>query len=317
MPPRRLMGSSQQTQPHLRAVAKTIKWEELSRLVPCQGGERGRGQQEVWPQVRGGPGASGRGTGRHRVDLSLTRTGGRPGAGGHGEGCALGTGRSMLRDCWACGALAVNRAQRAANPEGGSEEALGDPQGESEAPRRWAPRRHGQVTGHEAEPRPWECQQGWTATGSGRLWGWRTAAMGARESRARRLPQAPLLQDLPHSRHLCRVCIRGDTSQIAVIPENPVPPQGLELGGGFRLEHQPRSPAADPEGEGRDPSERQEQGLTGGCRRGASYSDAEGKRRTSELPEPGAGGGEHTEGQQGNGLRPQSPRKPGDNRVML
>lgn len=40
MPPGTLIGNSQQTQPHLRVISKTIN-QELSRLAPCQGGERG------------------------------------------------------------------------------------------------------------------------------------------------------------------------------------------------------------------------------------------------------------------------------------
>lgn len=40
VPPSTLIANSQQTQPHLWVVSKTIN-QEPSRLAPCQGGERG------------------------------------------------------------------------------------------------------------------------------------------------------------------------------------------------------------------------------------------------------------------------------------
>lgn len=71
-------------------------------------------------------------------------------------------------------------------------------------------------------------------------------------------PRAPLLWGLLQTRCLCGVCVKGDTFQISVITENCGVSQELGEGVGFKLEHQPRSPATDPEGEGRNLSKCQE-----------------------------------------------------------
>lgn len=61
---------SQQTRPHLWVVSETINQKELSRLAPCQGGERAADSRRQQPRVQGGSGASQCRAGRDVCGLS-------------------------------------------------------------------------------------------------------------------------------------------------------------------------------------------------------------------------------------------------------
>lgn len=129
MSPSTLIGNRQQNQPHLRVVLKTINQKERPRLAPCQGGERGRGQQKpsgpmsrvAWEPVV---------LGRREKYIRFVSDKNLWSAWGWTfimKECAVGERNVYIEGLlWS---LATSMAQRAPHPEGRSERALGGQQG--------------------------------------------------------------------------------------------------------------------------------------------------------------------------------------------